>query len=427
MERAEDFVKGLQDRGYHDIALDYLEGLKTSPLADDATRKQVPYLRGVALIEQSRQSSDPVGRNRLLDNARQELEAFAEANPENVAGAEAQLQLATVQMTRGQELVAQAAKLPKETTYDAQRRELGQEARLRFAEARDTFERAQATYEKELVKLPPTTELEARDETAGSKRQEYRARVAQLRFLAAQTQFESAQSFPPEADEFRKLNETAAQELAAIHDEFGRTLLVGLYARLYEGRCYQAVGNYPLALGCYEELLGKDNLLPPFRKLIAAALYRKAEVLIAQQKYDAAIDACTACLRDANNDEEKQTEWLAVRFCLAEALSQKSAALQADSPEARRMVAEAREAYRLVARSPGEFQTVARLASTSTPASGRAAGSRSGTADDKEEPKTFQAAYDLGKEALSTYNAARLAIPRRKRTIPRPCPSSKRK
>src|SRR5690349_7103907 len=67
VERAEDFVKGLQDRGYHDIALDYLESLKASPLANEATRKQVPYLRGVAMIEQSRHSTDPAARNRLLD------------------------------------------------------------------------------------------------------------------------------------------------------------------------------------------------------------------------------------------------------------------------------------------------------------------------------------------------------------------------
>ena len=61
--------------------------------------------------------------------------------------------------------------------------------------------------------------------------------------MAAQTRFEEARSYPPAADEFRKLNETAAQELSTIYDEFARTMLVGLYARLYEGRCYQAMGN----------------------------------------------------------------------------------------------------------------------------------------------------------------------------------------
>ena len=39
-------------------ALEYLEQLKTSPVADDAVRRKVPYLRGAALIEQSRQAAD---------------------------------------------------------------------------------------------------------------------------------------------------------------------------------------------------------------------------------------------------------------------------------------------------------------------------------------------------------------------------------
>src|SRR3954469_19408421 len=132
VEPAAEFVKGLQARGLHSLALDYLEEMKTSPLANDAVRRQIPYLRGEALIEQSRQSPDPATRTKLLDEARQELEQFAELNPHSIDGAEAQLQLATVQMTRGQEFVAQSHQLPKETAYDAQRKSFGHDARLMF-------------------------------------------------------------------------------------------------------------------------------------------------------------------------------------------------------------------------------------------------------------------------------------------------------
>lgn len=411
VEPVEAFVKGLQDRGLHELALEYLDGLKTSPLADEATRRHVPYQRGVALIEQSRASADSATRIKLLDEARKELEQFAEANPKNVHGAEAQLQLANVQMTRGQELVAQAAQLAKDRSFDAQRKTLGRDAQLRFAEARDTYQRAESTYSKELESLPPTASSELQDD-AGSQRQEYRSRVAQLRFLAAQAQFESAQSYPREADEFRKLNESAAQELSAIYDEFGRTLLVGLYARLFEGRCYQAMGNYQLALGCYEELLGKDNLLPAFRKLTAATLLRKAEVHIAQEKYDAAIEVCNLCLNGGSKDEEKQPEWIAVRFRLAEALTKKAQALTGESAAQRKLLTEAREAYRLVAKTPGEFQAAARAATATS------AQAQTGNGAQKDEPKTFQAAYDLGNEALSSYNSAKLAIPSAEKNNP---------
>lgn len=433
-EQAEEFVKGLQDRGLHELALEYIDGLKTSPLANDATKRQVPYLRGMALIEQSRQSTDPKIRTRLLDDARSDLEKYAEANPQSVEGAEAQLQLATVQMARGQELIAQAAQLPKAKSYDPQRKDLGRDARLRFAEARDTFQRAEGTFSKELEKQPPAADPDAPEETGG-KRQELRSRVAQLRFLAAQTQFESALTYPPEADEFRKLNESAAEELSAVYDEFGR-LLVGLYARLYEGRCYQAVGNYQLALGCYDEILDKVKTLPALRKLVAATLRRKVEVLTAQSKYDEAIEACNVFLADTHNDELKQPEWTALRFRLADALAQKAESSSASSSEQRKLMSDARESYRLVAKMPGEFQAAARTAATA--ATTKAAQTKSAHKKDdkadkdetteasKEEPKTFQAAYDLGKEALSSYNAAKLAVPSAERNNPEAIPELKK-
>src|SRR5215213_3823799 len=417
VEPTAEFVQGLQARGLHSLALDYLEEMKTSPLANDAVRRQIPYLRGEALIEQSRQSPDPATRAKLLDEARQELERFAEANPHSIEGAEAQLQLATVQMTRGQELVAQALQLPKDAAYDAQRKTFGHDARLMFAEARETFGRAEAIYSTELDKLPPTTSAEARSDT-GSKRQEYRSRVAQLRFLGAQTRFEEAQSYPPAADEFRKLNETAAQELSTIYDEFARTMLVGLYARLYEGRCYQAIGKFQEALGCYEEIIGKDNVLPAFRKLIASAIHRKAEVLVAQKKYDAAIEACPTCVKDAHRDEATQSEWVGVRFQLAQALLQKAESLPADSAEHRRLVIEARDAFRTVAKTSGEYQIAARAAAT------KAGNEKKSGENEKDtgEPKTFQAAYELGKEALASYNSAKMAIPSAEKNNPEAVP-----
>ena len=285
------------------------------------------------------------------------------ANPQGVEAADAQLQLASMQLERGQQLVAQVKKLPGESLYDTQRRTLSQEARVHFAGARDTFENAAATYSAELEKLPPTAASDAETDQA-SKRQEYRARVAQLRFLAAQTYFETAQSYAPDDDEFRTLHETAAKELSALFDEFARSgsSMVGLYARLYEGRCYQALNQYPMALGCYEDILAQPNVLPAFRKLIASAVHRKAEVLLAQEKLDEAIELCNACLKDAAGEEERSSEWLAVRFRLAQALEKKSAGLSAGSLDQRRLVAEARDAFRFVASAPGEFQSDARTA-----------------------------------------------------------------
>ncbi len=402
-EQAQEFLDGLKQRGLNELALEYLNRMESSPLVDDQFRRKIPYHRGVVLIEQSRQSADPAVRSRLLDEAQAQLQKFAGANPQGVEAADAQLQLASMQLERGQQLVAQAKNLPGESLYDNQRRTLSQEARVHFAGARDTFENAAATYSAELEKLPPTAASDAENDQA-SKRQEYRARMAQLRFLAAQTYFETAQSYAPDDDEFRTLHESAAKELSALFDEFARSgsSMVGLYARLYEGRCYQALNQYPMALGCYEDILAQPNVLPAFRKLIASAVHRKAEVLLAQEKLDEAIELCNACLKDAVGEEDRSSEWLAVRFRLAQALEKKSAGLSAGSLDQRRLVAEARDAFRFVASTPGEFQPDAR---TAIGAFAR------GNSPAAEEPTSFQAAYDLGKDALASYNAANLALP----------------
>lgn len=415
VEPAEDFLRGLQSRGLNELALDYLELMKTSRTVDDEFREMISYHRGVVLIEQSRRSTDPATRARLLHAARTELRQFAESNPDNVKGAEANLELANVQMADGQQLVSRMNQLSSEAAFDAQRRQLGADARPMFADARGMFEQAEAIYSAEIEKLSPAT---SGMDDAGNKRQEYRARIAQLRFLAAQAQFEMAQSYAPEADEYRDLNEAAAAELAAVHEEFSRTFIVGLYARLYEGRCYQSLGNHLQALGCFEELLGQTNTLPQFRKLIASAVHRKAEVLIAQEKYDAAIEACEKCLRDVKADEEKLPEWLAVQFRLGDALRKKGESSASTPLERHKLLAEARGAYRGVANTPGEHQAAARAAASEL----TNVGNNGKSGGEKNAPKTFQAAYELGKDALASYNAAKLAYPSAERNNPSALP-----
>jgi tetratricopeptide (TPR) repeat protein len=416
-EPAEEFLRGLKERGLNELALDYLERMKTSPLVGEEFRRQIPYHRGVVLIEQSRQSADPAVRSRLLDQARAELERFAQDNPDSVESAEAQMQLGTMQLDRGQQLMADARKLPDAAAYDAERIAQAREARRHYQDGRAMFELAAGIYSSELEKLPPTSSSDV-DSDQGTKRQEYRSRVAQLRFYAAQANFETAQTFPPGDDDYRKHHESTAKELTAIYEEFARSTsaLVALYAHLYEGRCYQALGEYQMALGCYEDILRESNVLPPFRRVIASAIHRKAETLTSQEKYDTAIEICRASLDDAQPDEQKLTEWLAVRFRLAEALQKKAEQLTAGSIQQRRLLAEARDAYRVVAGSTNEYQSAARAAvSALVPDEG----------EEREEPKSFQAAYDLGKDALASYNAARLAQPTAEKNNPEGVPELK--
>jgi tetratricopeptide (TPR) repeat protein len=416
VEPSEEFLRGLNERGLDELALDYLDQMRTSPLATEAFRKKIPFHRGVTLIEQSRRTADPDVRSRLLEQARNELQEFSKANPDNVTGAEAQLQLGTVLLERGQQQIAQSNSLPQDSAYDSQRRDLKRDAEQFFIDARTTFQNAEGTFSAELDKLPPaSTDEKAKPD---NRRQECRARVAQLLFLAAQAQFEAAATHPTASSDFKKLHEAAAKELSAVFEEYARVLpLPGLYARLYEGRCYLALGNYQLALGCFEDIRSQPSILAPLRKLIASAYRYRAECLLEQDKIDTAIEDCRACLASAKPDEEKLPEWLAVRYQLAQALQNKAESLPAESNDRRRLLAESRDAYRFVANSPGEFQSAARSATVSL-------GRRSHSVAE-EESRTFREAYNRGKEALASYNAAKLALPSAERNNPDAVPELK--
>ena len=79
-EPAREFLNGLRERGYHDIALDYLAMMETSPLAPAELKEIIQYEKGVTLIEGSRAQRDQAIREKFLDDAQKLLKDFTD-NP----------------------------------------------------------------------------------------------------------------------------------------------------------------------------------------------------------------------------------------------------------------------------------------------------------------------------------------------------------
>src|SRR5262249_33668068 len=106
-------------------------------------------------------------------------------------------------------------------------------------------------------------------------------------------------------------------------------------------------------------------------------------------------------------------EWLMVQYRLAQAKEQKAAAADTKPVDKRKLQAEARNAYLLVAKTPNEFQRSAKASATAL-----------GSTDDKkrEEPRDFNAAYEAGKDAMASINAAKMAIPSAEKNNPSAVP-----
>ncbi len=90
-----DLVRGLRERGHHDLALEYLEGLvgKQALLAPE-TRSALPLELARSRAEVAAQLPTGAERDALLQKSRGDLEAFLKTNPPGTLHHEAELALA---------------------------------------------------------------------------------------------------------------------------------------------------------------------------------------------------------------------------------------------------------------------------------------------------------------------------------------------
>ena len=79
---AADFVQGLRERGYYDLALEYLDQLRQDPETPADLKKTLDFEEGRTLIEAATHANDPDVSKEKLDQAKVKIEAFVKANPD---------------------------------------------------------------------------------------------------------------------------------------------------------------------------------------------------------------------------------------------------------------------------------------------------------------------------------------------------------
>src|SRR5262249_48072828 len=88
------FVQGLRERGYFELALEYLEGLRNAPATPPDLKTIIDYEMGRSLLDEAAHTADLERRKEMFDQARGRLDAFAKANPKHALAPEALVQLA---------------------------------------------------------------------------------------------------------------------------------------------------------------------------------------------------------------------------------------------------------------------------------------------------------------------------------------------
>lgn len=398
------FLKALRDRGWDDTAVEYLEWVEASPLATPEFTSNLAFQRASSLVSQARQSRDRSERERLLNQAAADFEAFAAKQEDPPLAIDALRQAANIYAEQALVAIAESRQLGPDA--NAERDALVAKARALFGKAAADVKQVVDVTTKEIAALPKAAEIQS-DPAAKAKRDQLRDRQVEARFLQARLAFEGAATLDRDSADFAKQLDVASKQFGELIEEY-RNSLVGVSSRFYQGRCAQELGEYEKALSCYEDITRGGGTSVEARRLIARAHRYRTETLLELDKTDDAIRRNEEWLGKSTPAERQQPEWIEAGYRLADALQAKIAEGKLSDGDAKKMEAHARSLVREAALRPNEFRQQAQVA-MATGSSGGASGA---------EAKTFEEAFTAGKAAIDLWNSANLAAKQARESNP---------
>lgn len=346
------FLEGLRRRQMYDMAQAYLEGLKTSNLVSAEVKQTIPYEQGQTLVEEARTLRDTVLRTKRLEEARQQFEAFIQASPQHPLAALAATQLGNILLERGRAQLD----LSQRPTQVTRKDELVAEARDFFVRSQQVFDEAEAKYSEELKKFPKIVDPKDRAQVAA--RNAVRLNLLQARLFSATVLYETSKAHAAGSEEWKKLLTAGAEKFGEIYKSNDK-IIAGLFARMWQGRCLQDLGDLTQAITYYEQLLVQpesDELRDLKRRTLRYAM--ECWIDEKEKKYDEAIKQGEAWLKQTRGQEDVTSEGLAIHWLTALAYERLAESLQ--DPDKQKASKAATEHASIVAKYSGEFQKPAR-------------------------------------------------------------------
>lgn len=323
-----DMVEGLRERQYYDYALLYLDQLATNPNLPADVRQEIPYEKAMVLLDNSKAVRSPEKQTELLDQAQAYLEQFTKENPNHPRSGDANAQRAEILLGKARVAILQS----RSPTNQGTRGEFQSKAREFVAQARQVFETASKQYDAALESLGSFVDKD-KDPDKYEKREQTLMQLIASMLNVCQCRYEEAQTYDAGSPEFKRLLNQAAEEFELLHQRY-RNYTGGLYARLYEGRCFDDQGDTQKAMGIYNELLEHDGSNRNVHKLQNVTLQFKIEALNRKSPPDSqvVIDLAAEWLKKNKADGRTQVG-LAIQWEQAvayEALADQRSATKAD-------------------------------------------------------------------------------------------------
>jgi tetratricopeptide (TPR) repeat protein len=350
-EPAWDFLEGLRQRGYHDMALAYLDQMRTSPRCPEDLKEVVDYQVGVTLVATARTGTIEF-REGQLDQASARLNQFIKDRPDHDLAAAANTQLANVLVERGRIKTELASRSSKSA---AEKKALMAEARAQFEKAQKVFESAEEHYYERAKNLKESADPTKVPNLEEAQQEAYRDLV-QARLFLAGVIYEVGKTYDPKSKEYKEKLTEAAKQYGELYEKYG-SYVGGLYARMWEGRTYKELGEPDKAINIFKEMMTLPADAPVFRTLISQSLALALETYLLPdvKNYAEAVKTVTAWEEKARPDEMSTPEGLKVLYLGGRASMELAKTLE-DEKERRGNRNAARQRLERVSRFIGEHR-----------------------------------------------------------------------
>ncbi len=381
--------------------LDYLDVLPSIEALPESVKQRALFERGRTLAASAAGQTEAEVRNILFSRAAEAFEKFQQTFPQHELAASAKNQIANILVERGRAEV-QAAKNGDDKPAQLTK------ARDYFEQARRQFDAAEKQLDGERQKLPKLVEEKAIQD----QKRQLAGDLAQVRMLRASVDYELAKTFEPGSKEANKHLQTATRSYAALYESY-RTRAAGLLARLWEGRCYQEMGQFKQAVGCYRELMDLPTTADT-RTIKAKSTRHALECWThdSERKYPEAIERGEKWEKEvgaAGGDADS----LAIRYLTALAYQAQSNALPEKDPNRKKLAGFARQVVGPVATQPGEFQRPAKMLLVALAApkdKDKDKDKDKGKKDAGGDSSSFSEPFERGKQALEKMQEAAAAL-----------------
>ncbi|WP_152049923.1 tetratricopeptide repeat protein [Tautonia marina] len=252
------FLEGLRERGYFDLADEYIASLRADPATPDELKPILAFEEGRNKLREAEVALELERRDLLLDQGRAAFDAFLKNHPSHELAVEAKVQLAQVLYQRGQTAVLKADESEDPTDREAKLAA----ARAAFAEARRSFDAARSDLEQAYQAFPVAFLDESDPRRAA--RDEAQRRLIDAILKRALIDYDEAQTYPEGSDDRNRLLDEAITSFKTIYDSY-RTWMAGFAARMWQGKSLEEKGDLGAAMGIYNELLTHED--PRLREL----------------------------------------------------------------------------------------------------------------------------------------------------------------